>query len=110
MKLLFVSQSGSIILTLFDDLCYITESTIFSLSLTDLKIRFLVNFDAELLEIACECRHLEQLGYHIPELTRNLALQLDKYLSAQHKLQMMIDRYHLLLDSLNPAEVYLLTL
>ena len=80
------------------------------LSLTDLKIRFLVNFDAELLEIACECRHLEQLGYHIPELTRNLALQLDKYLSAQHKLQMMIDRYHLLLDSLNPAEVYLLTL
>lgn len=75
----------------------------------DLKIRFLVNFDSELLEIACECRHLEQLGYHIPELTRNLALQLDKYLSAQYKLQMMIDRYHLLLDSLNPAEVCMLS-
>lgn len=71
-----------------------------------MKIRFVVNFDPELLEIACESKHLEQLGYHIPELTRNLALQLDKYLGAQYKLQMMVDRYHLLLDSLNVAEVY----
>lgn len=64
-----------------------------------------MNFDPELLEIACECRNLEQLGYHIPELTRNLALQLDKYVGAQYKLQMMVDKYHLLLDSLNAAEV-----
>lgn len=70
-----------------------------------MKLRFLVNFDPELLEIACESRHLEQLGYHIPELTRNLALQLDKYLSAQYKLQVMVDRYHLLMDSLTLAEV-----
>lgn len=64
-----------------------------------------MNFNPELLEIACESKHLEQLGYHIPEFTRNLALQLTKYLGAQYKLQIMVDGYHALLDSLDIAEV-----
>ncbi|KAF6017221.1 hypothetical protein EB796_024462 [Bugula neritina] len=76
--------------------------------LIDMRVRYLVNFDSELLEIACEARSLEHLGYHIPVLTRNLALQIDKYLGAQYKLQLMVDRYHLLLDSLNVAEIKLL--
>lgn len=73
----------------------------------DLKVRYLVNFDPELTEIACECRQLEQMGFHIPELTRNLALQMDKYIQCQFKLQRMVDRYHILLDNLNNAEVHL---
>lgn len=70
-----------------------------------MKVRYLVNFDPELYEIACECKYLEQLGFHIPEMTRNLALQIDKYIQCRFKLQRMVDRYHMLLDTLNNAEV-----
>lgn len=70
-----------------------------------MKVRYLVNLDPELREISCEARYLEQMGFHIPELTRNLALQVDKYLQCQFKLQRMVDRYHMLLDNLNNAEV-----
>lgn len=68
-------------------------------------MRYLVNFHPELTEIACECWQMEWLGYHIPELTRNLALQMDKYLLCQYQLQVAVDKYHMLLDNLNAAEV-----
>lgn len=64
-----------------------------------------MNFHPELMEVASECRQMEQLGFHIPELTRNLALQMDKYLLCQHQLQLTVDKYHTLLDNLNAAEV-----
>ena len=70
-----------------------------------MKLRYLVNFEPELVELAYEAKQLEQMGFHIPELTRNLALQLDKYLDARYRLQDMVDRYHKLMDSLDAAEV-----
>ena len=41
---------------------------------------FVVNFASELNEIIQETKYLEQLGYPIPELARNVALQEDSYI------------------------------
>ena len=36
---------------------------------------FIVNFDPILAEIMSETKYLEQLGFHVPEIARNVALQ-----------------------------------
>ena len=41
---------------------------------------FIVNFASELNDIIQEAKYLEQLGYSIPELARNVALQEDSYI------------------------------
>lgn len=48
---------------------------------TDYKnVRYAVNFAPELLEIITETKHMEQLGFVVGELPRNVALQEDKFL------------------------------
>lgn len=41
---------------------------------------FVINFSPALREIINETKYFEQLGFHIPELARNVALQEDKFL------------------------------
>lgn len=41
---------------------------------------FAINFSPALREIINETKYLEQLGFPIPELARNVALQEDKFL------------------------------
>jgi dynein heavy chain len=43
-------------------------------------VRYMMNFAPELKEIISETKYLEQLGYSVPELARNVALQEDKFL------------------------------
>ena len=43
---------------------------------------FIVNFAHELNEIIQETKYLEQLGYAIPELARNVALQEESYIKS----------------------------
>lgn len=41
---------------------------------------FSINFSPALREIINETKYLEQLGFPVPELARNIALQEDKFL------------------------------
>lgn len=41
---------------------------------------FVINFSPVLREIINETKYLEQLGFTVPELARNVALQEDKFL------------------------------
>jgi dynein heavy chain len=41
---------------------------------------FAINFSPALREIINEAKYMEQLGFAVPELARNVALQEDKFL------------------------------
>ncbi|KAH0502213.1 Dynein heavy chain 10, axonemal [Microtus ochrogaster] len=69
---------------------------------------FVINFPPVLREIINETKYLEQLGFTVPELARNVALQEDKFLRYTEGIQRMLDHYHLLINTLNEAETALL--
>lgn len=69
---------------------------------------FLVNFASELNEIIQETKYLEQLGYNIPELARNVSLQEDSYIKYRDGLDKCVRRYNQLIYSLPEAEYILL--
>ncbi|XP_067660223.1 dynein axonemal heavy chain 10-like [Haliotis asinina] len=71
-------------------------------------IKYVVDFDPQLAEIVAETRYMEQLGFPVPELARNVALQEEKYIKYVDGLKHMLIRYHLLLASLDNAESALL--
>uniref|UniRef100_A0AAZ3SBS5 Dynein heavy chain tail domain-containing protein n=2 Tax=Oncorhynchus TaxID=8016 RepID=A0AAZ3SBS5_ONCTS len=71
-------------------------------------VRYMMNFAPELKEIISETKYLEQLGYSVPELARNVALQEDKFLRYVDGLKNLVNRYHSLMDCLNDAEFFLL--
>ena len=39
------------------------------------EVKYIVDFASELSEIVVETKYMEQLGFSIPELARNVALQ-----------------------------------
>ena len=43
--------------------------------ITGSEVKYVVNFASELSEIVTETKYMEQLGFSIPELARNVALQ-----------------------------------
>jgi hypothetical protein len=67
-----------------------------------------LNYNPKLTEIITESKYLEQLGYQIPEIARNLALQEDKFSRYVFHLRRMLDHYHMLLASLDESETLLL--
>ncbi|XP_047141246.1 dynein axonemal heavy chain 10 isoform X1 [Hydra vulgaris] len=71
-------------------------------------VYYLVDFPGELLEIIQEAKYLEQAGFVIPELARNVALQEDKYNQTVDELNRMLKQYHNCLMSLSEAEFLLL--
>nr|XP_028567040.1 dynein heavy chain 10, axonemal isoform X2 [Podarcis muralis] len=70
--------------------------------------RFTVNFSPKLREIINETKYMEQLGFPVPEIARNVALQEDKLLRYTDGIKQMLDRYHALIGTLNEAETQLL--
>ncbi|XP_011803966.1 PREDICTED: dynein heavy chain 10, axonemal [Colobus angolensis palliatus] len=69
---------------------------------------FAINFSPALREIINETKYLQQLGFTVPELARNVALQEDKFLRYTDGIQRMLDHYHTLIGTLNEAESVLL--
>ena len=69
------------------------------------EIKYVVDFDADLAEIITETKYMEQLGFSVPELGRNVALQEEKYIKYNDGLKHMLGRYHAVLASLDNAEV-----
>ncbi|KAM4707116.1 dynein axonemal heavy chain 10 [Discoglossus pictus] len=74
----------------------------------DKNVRYVVNFASELQEIILETKHLEQLGFSVGELPRNVALQEEKFLRYTDGIKKMLDDYEKLMASLNEAETQLL--
>ncbi|MGH0114673.1 UNVERIFIED_CONTAM: hypothetical protein FKN15_033990 [Acipenser sinensis] len=72
------------------------------------NIRYVVNFASELQEIISETKYLEQLGFTVPELARNVALQEDKFLRYVDGLKHMLTHHDTLMGILTEAETQLL--
>ncbi|NXE53497.1 DYH10 protein, partial [Casuarius casuarius] len=75
---------------------------------TEKTVHFSVNFSPRLQEIISETKYMEQMGFPVPEMARNVALQEDKYLRYIDGLKNMLDHYHRLMGTLNEAETKLL--
>ncbi|XP_043835576.1 dynein axonemal heavy chain 10 [Dromiciops gliroides] len=75
---------------------------------TDKGTYFIINFSPALKEIINETKYMEQLGFIVPELARNVALQEDKFLRYTEGIRHMLDHYYTLLGTLNEAETSLL--
>lgn len=43
-----------------------------------MQLKYLVDFDPQLTEIVSETKYMEQLGFSVPELARNVALQVSQ--------------------------------
>ena len=69
------------------------------------EVKYVVDYDAQLGEIITETKYMEQLGFSVPELARNVALQEEKYIKYNVGLKHMLSRYHSVLASLDNAEV-----
>ncbi|ELU10552.1 hypothetical protein CAPTEDRAFT_221643 [Capitella teleta] len=72
------------------------------------ETKYLVDFDPTLREIVTETKYMETLGFSVPELSRNVALQEEKYIKYLDGLNHMLVRYHTVLASLDNAEAVLL--
>uniref|UniRef100_UPI00398F6830 dynein axonemal heavy chain 10 isoform X2 n=1 Tax=Pristiophorus japonicus TaxID=55135 RepID=UPI00398F6830 len=70
----------------------------------EVNCQYEVNFAPQLHEIIMETKSMEQLGFQIPQLARNVALQEQKFLRYTTGLRNMLNRYQKLMDSLNAAE------
>ena len=70
--------------------------------------RYLVNFTTDLSDTLAEVKHLEHLGFTVPEVARNMSLQEGKLTGIAADLKRMLDRYHGAVDSLEPAEELLM--
>ncbi|XP_054851851.1 dynein axonemal heavy chain 10 [Eublepharis macularius] len=69
---------------------------------------YVVNFSPKLREIINETKYMEQLGFPVPEIARNVALQEDKFLRYTDGINQMLDHYYKLIATLNEAEAQLL--
>ncbi|XP_067862341.1 dynein axonemal heavy chain 10 [Heptranchias perlo] len=74
----------------------------------EMNCKYEVNFAPELQEIIMETKCMEQLGFQIPQLARNVALQEQKFLRYTTGLKNMLNRYQKLMDSLSMAETKLM--
>ncbi|XP_053555751.1 dynein axonemal heavy chain 10 [Bombina bombina] len=72
------------------------------------SFHYVVNFAPELQEIITETKLMEQLGFTIGELPRNVALQEDKFLRYTDGIRQTVNAYEKLMESLNEAEAQLL--
>ena len=56
--------------------------------------RYLVNFTTDLSDTLAEVKHLEHLGFTVPEVARNMSLQEGKLTGIAADLRKLVDKYH----------------
>ncbi|KAK2837261.1 hypothetical protein Q5P01_014473 [Channa striata] len=71
-------------------------------------VRYVVNFAPEVKEIIFETTNLLSLGYSVPSLAQNVALQDHKFIGYVGDLNKLVNTYHSVLDSLNEAKYIML--
>ncbi len=75
---------------------------------THLLFRYKVNFTSDLADTLAEVKHLEWLGFQVPEVARNMSIQKTKLMNVATSLELMLNSYHKCIDSLEKAEILLL--
>ena len=53
-----------------------------------------MDFHSDLILVIRETRYLDRMGFHIPEIALNVALQDDKYNTWLEGLNVMLDRFY----------------
>ncbi|CAD7701503.1 unnamed protein product, partial [Ostreobium quekettii] len=66
--------------------------------------RISVNFHNNLTQLMRETRYLDRMGFAIPEVALNVALQEDKYHQCVEALEIMLEHYYQVLSMLTPVE------
>ncbi|XP_055020703.1 dynein axonemal heavy chain 10 [Boleophthalmus pectinirostris] len=64
-------------------------------------IRFSVNFAPEIRQMVAETNDLVCMGYSVPDLARNVALQEGKFIRYVDELQQLVSSFHAVMDGLN---------
>ncbi|XP_015274779.1 PREDICTED: dynein heavy chain 10, axonemal [Gekko japonicus] len=77
-------------------------------AIAEKNARYTVNYSPKLREIINETKYMEQLGFPVPEIARNVALQEDKFLRYTDGIKQMLEHYQKLIATLNEAETQLL--
>ena len=72
------------------------------------EVKLVVDFPAALSEIISESKYMEQLGFAVPELARNVALMEEKYLNLVDGLEQMLGRLYGILETLDLTEAQLM--
>uniref|UniRef100_A0A3B4BIB4 Dynein heavy chain tail domain-containing protein n=1 Tax=Periophthalmus magnuspinnatus TaxID=409849 RepID=A0A3B4BIB4_9GOBI len=65
------------------------------------SIRFSVNFATEIRQMVAETNDLVSMGYSVPDLVRNVALQEGKFMRYVDELQRLVSSFHMVMDSLS---------
>ena len=74
-----------------------------------MQMPYFVNFSPKLSLIIRESKHLDRMGFEIPEAALNVTLQEDKYHEYVQQLNAMLRRYDTVLSELTPVETSLLS-
>ncbi|XP_044232976.1 dynein axonemal heavy chain 10 isoform X2 [Thunnus albacares] len=72
------------------------------------SMRYIVNFAPEIFEVMSETIYLVSMGYTVPELVRNVALQEEKFIRYVGDLKYLVNCYHSVVDSLSEAKIIML--
>nr|Q9SMH3.1 RecName: Full=Dynein-1-alpha heavy chain, flagellar inner arm I1 complex; AltName: Full=1-alpha DHC; AltName: Full=Dynein-1, subspecies f [Chlamydomonas reinhardtii]CAB56598.1 1-alpha dynein heavy chain [Chlamydomonas reinhardtii] len=78
------------------------KQTIFRRSAATNRVE--VNFHPDLVRLIRETRYLDRMGFPIPEIALNVALQEDKFLQWLEGLNSMLFKYYESIDQLTPVE------
>ncbi|KAH8871924.1 Dynein heavy chain 10, axonemal [Schistosoma japonicum] len=72
------------------------------------KYELSVNFNPDILVAITEAKHLEALGFKIPEIVMNAVLKESNYIAYVEKLKFLVKRCHELFSQLDPVELTIL--
>jgi len=67
--------------------------------------RYAVNFTSDLADTLAEVRHLESLGFEVPEVARNMSREKARLTGVAEALENMLEDYHACVDDLDGPEV-----
>ncbi|KAG7199559.1 hypothetical protein KM043_014170 [Ampulex compressa] len=76
--------------------------------LVECQLRFQVNFDREVFEIIREAELMEQLGFELPSILRDVGIQKDRLCADIEATEKMIDQYNGIVDKMDKADIQLL--
>jgi len=70
--------------------------------------RYAVNFTTDLADTLAEVRHLETLGFEVPEVARNMSREKARLTGVAEALEVMLGEYHECVEELDAPEMTLL--
>ncbi|KAI4497256.1 hypothetical protein M0802_007740 [Mischocyttarus mexicanus] len=76
--------------------------------LIECQLRFEINFNWEIFEIIREAELMEQLGFNLPDIIRNVGIQKNRLRKDIEAVEKMINEYNIIIDKLDKSDIQLL--